>query len=177
MAIHNRKGKEPLQQNNGFSGDFIRAGGRFFLAHRLRRLSDELVVECERWFVEAGIVAPPRTTSMLYLIEAKGPQQVTAIACALRQFHPVVVDWVRKLRNLGLLATTTDPADRRRTIVSLTLLGRTEVAKIHTVEDAITAAYIGLEGETGMELIDAIASWEAALSRTPLLARIGKHEV
>lgn len=162
--------------DDGRSGDFIQAGGLFFLAHRLRRLSDGLVAECERWFVEAEIIAPPRTTSMLYLIERKGPQQVTAIAYALRQFHPVVIDWVKKLKKMDLLATSTDPVDGRRTIVSLTPLGRTEVAKIHRAEEAITAAYCGLEAETGVKLMDGIAMWEAALSRTSLLARIRKQK-
>lgn len=133
------------------------------------------MAECERWFIEAEIIAPPRTTSMLYLIERKGTQQVTAIAHALQQFHPVVIDWVKKLKKLNLLAASTDPADDRRTIVSLTPLGRTEVAKIHRVEEAITTAYRDLEVETGMKLMDGIAMWEAALSRTSLLARIRKQ--
>jgi DNA-binding MarR family transcriptional regulator len=156
--------------------DFIQAGGLFFLAHRLRRLSDELVTECERWFAEAGIIALPRTTSMLYLIENEGPQRITAIASALRQFHPVIIDWVGKLKKLGLITTAIDPIDRRRTIVSLTESGRQEVAKIRTAEAAITAAYAALEDETGVSLIDGIAIWEVALSQKPLSVRIGENE-
>ncbi|WP_162232661.1 MarR family winged helix-turn-helix transcriptional regulator [Sphingomonas sanxanigenens] len=158
------------------AGDFITAGGLFFLAHRLRRLSDALVIECERWFVEAGIIAPPRTTSMLYLIENEGPQRITAIASALKQFHPVVIDWVSKLKKLGLVTTAVDADDRRRTIVSLTQSGRREVAKIRRAEDAITAAYVTLQNETGASLIDGIALWESALSRRSLFVRIGEHE-
>ncbi|MEN2749960.1 hypothetical protein, partial [Sphingomonas sp. T9W2] len=60
--------------------------------------------------------------------------------------------------------------------MSLTPLGRAEVAKIHTAEDATTAAYISLEGKTGVKLIDTIALWASALSRTPLFARIGQHQ-
>lgn len=165
-----------MPQEDKVSGDFIQAGGLFFLPHRLRRLSDEMVAECERWFVQAEIIAPPRTTSMLYLIEKEGPQQITAIACALQHFHPVVIDWVRKLGKLGLLITSTDPIDRRRTIVSLTPLGRTEVVKIHRVEDVITTAFLAVEAETGMKLIDGIATWEAALSQIPLFERIGKQK-
>jgi DNA-binding MarR family transcriptional regulator len=166
-----------VPEDDDFAGDFIRSGGLFFLAHRLRRLSDELVAECERWFVEAGIVAPPRTTSMLYLIENEGPQRITAIASALRQFHPVVIDWVGKLKKLGLLATAIDPADRRRTIVSLTQAGRKEVSKIRAAEEAITAAYAALERETGVNLLDGIAAWESALAQRSLFVRIGEHDV
>ncbi|WP_157190359.1 MarR family winged helix-turn-helix transcriptional regulator [Novosphingobium sp. Rr 2-17] len=159
------------------AGDFIRTGGLFFLAHRLRRLSDDLVTECERWFAEAGIIAPARTTSMLYLIEKDGPQRITVIASALRQFHPVIIDWVGKLKKLGLVTTAIDPVDRRRTIVSLTQTGRQEVAKIRTAEAAITAAYAALEDETGVSLIEGVAMWESALCHKSLLVRIGENEV
>jgi len=165
-----------VPEDDEIADDFIRSGGLFFLAHRLRRLSDELVAECERWFVEAGIIAPPRTTSMLYLIENEGPQRITAIASALRQFHPVVIDWVGKLKKLGLLATAIDPADRRRTIVSLTQAGREEVAKIRAAEEAVTAAYTALESETGVNLLDRIAAWESGLAQQSLFVRIGEHE-
>lgn len=157
-------------------GDFIQGGGLFFLAHRLRRLSDELVTECEQEFAKAGIIAPPRTTSMLYLIENEGPQRITAIASALRQFHPVIIDWVGKLKKLGLITTAIDPVDRRRTIVSLTQTGRQEVAKIRKAEAAITAAYAALEGETGVSLINGIATWESALSQKSLFVRIGERD-
>lgn len=165
-----------MSEGDENAGDFIQAGGLFFLAHRLRRLSDELVTECDRGFAEAGIIAPPRTTSMLYLIENEGPQRITAIASTLRQFHPVIIDWVGKLKKLGLITTAIDPVDRRRTIVSLTEAGTQEVAKIRTAEAAITAAYAALEHETGLSLIDAIAIWEVALSRESLFVRIGAHE-
>lgn len=165
-----------MSDGEEIAGDFIQAGGLFFLAHRLRRLSDELVAECERWFLEAGVIAPPRTTSILYLIDKEGPQRITAIASTLQQFHPVVIDWVQKLVKLGLLTTAIDPADRRRTIVSITQSGRQEVARIRTAEKAITAAYVALERETGVSLIDGIATWEPALSQKSLFARIGEYE-
>jgi len=154
------------------SDDFIRSAGLFFLAHRLRRLSDEMVTECEQWFAKAGIIAPARTTSMLYLIENEGPQRITAIASVLRQFHPVTIDWVGKLKTLGLITTASDPVDRRRTIVSLTATGRQEVAKIRKAEAAITAAYASLGSETGMNLINGVDAWETALSQKPLSVRI-----
>lgn len=157
--------------------DFIEAGGLFFLAHRLRRLSDGLVTDCEQWFVEAGIRVPPRTTSILYLLENDGPQRITAIASTLRQFHPVVVDWVRKLKKLGFLATTVDPADRRCTIVCLTASGRKEVAKIRQAETAITAAYSTLEKENGASLIEGVAVWESALSQKSLFIRINEYSL
>lgn len=165
-----------MSEANEIVEDFIQAGGVFFIAHRLRRLSDVMVADCERWFAEAGIIAPPRTTSMLYLLETRGPQRVTVIAAALRQFHPVVIDWARKLKKLGFLATTVDPTDRRGTLVSLTESGRREVAKIREAEAAITAAYAALGPETGVSLIDSIAVWETALSQRSLSVRIGQHE-
>lgn len=158
------------------NGDFIQSGGLFFLAHRLRRLSEGLVTECEGSFVEAGIIAPPRTTSILYLIEDEGPQRITAIASALQQFHPVIIDWVGKLKKLDLITTAADPVDRRRTIVSLTDAGRQEVLKIRTAEVAITAAYSALEIETGVNLIDGTTAWECALSDKSLSVRIGEYD-
>jgi DNA-binding MarR family transcriptional regulator len=111
---------------------------------------------------------------MLYLIEEEGPQRITAIASALQQFHPVIIDWVGKLKAINLVATDIDPADRRRTIVSLTPSGRQEVGKIRLAEAAITGAYAALGGEISVDLIDGIAGWESGLSQKSLFARIAE---
>jgi MarR family transcriptional regulator, organic hydroperoxide resistance regulator len=129
--------------------DFIRALGPAFLAHLLRRLSDELVQGAADWYPKAGVAAPPRTASTLLALDANGPLGVTTIASLLRQSHPLVITWIRQLETLALVETLADPHDRRRSVIALTRKGRVEVKRLR-------AALVPME-RASRELLDAAA--------------------
>jgi DNA-binding MarR family transcriptional regulator len=129
--------------------DFIRSQGPAFLAHLLRRLSDELVQGAADWYPKAGVAAPPRTASTLLALDAHGPLGVTALAAMLRQSHPLVITWIRQLEALALVETLADPHDRRRSVIALTRNGRAEVKRLR-------AALVPME-QASRELLDAAA--------------------
>src|SRR5580692_6042293 len=85
--------------------DFIRSQGPAFLAHLLRRLSDELVRGADEWSPEVGVTAPPRTTSTLLVLDEHGPLGVTEISALLRQSHPLVITWIKQLQDGSLIKT------------------------------------------------------------------------
>jgi MarR family transcriptional regulator, organic hydroperoxide resistance regulator len=129
--------------------DFIRAQGPAFLAHLLRRISDELVQGAIDWYPKAGVIAPPRTASTLLALDARGPLGVTTLAVLLRQSHPLVITWIRQLEALGLVETLADPGDRRRSVIALTRKGRAEVKRLRE-------ALVPME-QASRELLDAAA--------------------
>lgn len=130
--------------------DFIRSQGPAYLAHLLRRLSDELVRGADAWYPEVGVTAPPRTTSTLLALDEYGPLAVTEISGKLRQSHPLVINWVKQLRSLGFVETRTDASDRRRTMVALTAKGFAEIRRLRNA--------LMRMGETSQALMDEIAS-------------------
>ena len=127
--------------------DFIQQQGPAFLAHLLRRLADELVQGAADWYPTVGVTAPPRTISTLLALDEHGSLGVTELAGLLRQSHPLVIAWIKELTRLSLVKSKGDPADGRRTLVSLTAKGRNElvhVRKALVVMERASAELLGL---------------------------------
>ena len=152
--------------------DFIKGQGHAFLAHLLRRLADDFVRDVALWYPTIGIKAPPRTHSTMLLLSLHGELGVTEIAGFLRQSHPLVLTWIRQLKDLGFVHTRHDPNDGRRSIVFLTPLGREDLL-LHKKADAIAArAYDELMHEVDAPVFEALWRMEAACRRRPFLDRL-----
>jgi DNA-binding MarR family transcriptional regulator len=160
------------ERKQDYQSDFVRGEGLPFLAHLLRRISDEFVHGCEQWYPTFGLIAPPRTASTLHLLLRRGPQSVTDIAAALRQSHPLIITWVRQLKALDLIATDRDLEDRRRTIVSLTERGIAEAARMLKADKVIERAYRHLMREADAPILDALWRLEAASRDCSFLDRL-----
>ena len=143
--------RQPHPRKDAMS-DFIQQQGPAFLAHLLRRLADELVQGAADWYPTVGVTAPPRTMSTLLALDAHGALGVTELAGLLRQSHPLVISWIKELTRLSLVKSKGDPADRRRTLVSLTAKGRSElvhVRKALVAMEQASAELLGLASANG----------------------------
>jgi DNA-binding MarR family transcriptional regulator len=156
------KGPEQLRMD-----DFIQHKGPAFLAHLLRRLSDELVRGASAWYPQAGVDAPPRTTSTLLALAERGPLGVTEIASLLRQSHPLVISWIRQLDAAGLIRSRADARDGRRTVIALTAKGRDEVARLREALVVMAAASQQLMDAAGPGLFEALTRMDDACRRVP----------
>ena len=156
--------------------DFIQSEGVTFLAHLMGRLSDRFVRGCEQWFAVHGLIAPPRTSSTLHILHRQGPRSVTEIAAAISQSHPLVINWVRQLKSLGLVEATTDPNDRRRTIVALTEHGTAEAIRLLEADKVIARAYDRMLEEADAPVFDALWRIEAATRDQSFFDRLVEAE-
>lgn len=152
--------------------DFIHGQGPAYLAHLLRRLSDELVRGADAWYPEVGVTAPPRTTSTLLALDEHGPLGVTEISTLLRQSHPLVINWIKQLRDHGFVKTRVDKGDRRRTVVVLTAKGVSEVSRLRKALVCMGEASLGLMDEAAPGLFDALWRMEQACRREPFADRL-----
>ena len=66
-------------------------------------------------------------------LEKDGDMAVTDLATLERISHQAVANAVRELEELGLISRSSDPADRRRTLVAITDPGR---ERLHTERSA-----------------------------------------
>lgn len=155
--------------------DFIQQQGPAFLAHLFRRLSDELVRGAAAWYPEAGVTAPPRTTSTLLALSDHGPLGMTAIANRLQQSHPLVITWVRQLEAQGFVRLRADAADGRRTVVALTAKGKAEVARLREALAVMGQASQDLMDAAAPGLFDALWRMEQACRRTPFERQLRDH--
>ena len=156
--------------------DFIESLGTPYMAHVLRRLYDDWVRNIELWYKETGVRAPPRTHSTMALLARDGPLGVTEVADRLRQSHPLVLTWVRQLRQLGLIQTSGDPHDGRRTVLSLTDAGRAEVERNRRADQVVGQAYETLMQEADASVFEALWRIEKACRKEPLLDRLRRAE-
>ncbi|MFT4955419.1 MAG: DNA-binding MarR family transcriptional regulator [Brevundimonas sp.] len=154
--------------------DFIRAEGLPFLAHLLRRLSDGLVAGFEEWYPGYGVLAPTRTASTMRVLYRKGPLPVMLVAQEIRQSHPLVITWIRQLLRLGLVTTTKDPSDGRKSIVALTPAGRLDAERMIAADATIERAYRSLFAEADADVFDALWRLEQACRRRGMASRL--HE-
>ncbi|MCD9026722.1 MarR family transcriptional regulator [Luteimonas sp. BDR2-5] len=161
----------PATSENGMP-DFVETLGPAFLAHLLRRLSDELVEADRQWHAEAGIRNPPRTSSTLLALDAKGPMSVTALAAMLRQSHQLVMQWIRTLQAEGLVESRRDPSDARRTLISLTRAGREQLPALRHTIAAVEHATRALIDEIAPGIYDDLWNIERELRREPFVQRI-----
>lgn len=156
----------------GIGEDFIRRQGPAYLAHLLRRLSDELVRGADDWYPEVGVTAPPRTTSTLLALDDHGPMGVTEISALLRQSHPLVINWIRQLQKQGFVKTRIDKRDRRRTVVALTTKGVAETRCLRKALLQMGETSQVLMDEAGPELFDALWRMEQACRRKSFADRL-----
>lgn len=163
-----------MQANHdqGASEDFIRRQGPAYLAHLLGRLSDELVRGADAWYPEVGVTAPPRTTSTLLALHEHGPLGVTEISTLLRQSHPLVINWIKQLRDHGLVETRTDTGDRRRTVVALTAKGVAETRRLRKALVRMGEISQALMDEVAAGLFDALWRMEQACRREAFADRL-----
>jgi DNA-binding MarR family transcriptional regulator len=134
--------------------DLIEKEGLPFLAHLMKRVSDELVRGCAVFYPEFGLRFSPRAASTLRTLDRLGSASIKEIAKAIDQSHPATLDWVNQLKLLGLLETHTDAGDRRRTIASLTEAGRQQAELHRKFDDVIAASYGSLLEEAGADLLE-----------------------
>jgi DNA-binding MarR family transcriptional regulator len=80
-----------------------------------------------------------RDYSILSILDADGPGSQHELAFLLGKAPGVVVAGIDTLEERGLVARTRDPADRRRTIVTLTAAGRKSLKSADKVAEAAVA--------------------------------------
>jgi DNA-binding MarR family transcriptional regulator len=156
--------------------DFIQRQGPAYLAHILRRLADELVRGAAEWYPEAGVSAPPRTTSTLLALDEHGPLGLTELAGLLRQSHPLVIDWRRQLLELGFVESKPDPEDGRRAVLSLTPAGRREVRRLRRALIVMEGASRKLMEQGGPRLFEGLWRMDEALERESFAERLREQD-
>jgi DNA-binding MarR family transcriptional regulator len=152
--------------------DFIVSGGLPFLAHRLRRASEQLVEAAAVIQRNSGFTGPPKSISTLLLLEEEGPLGITEISNRLSLSHPLIIRFVRGLAAEGYVTHQRDPKDARRRLVSLTDKGRRHVAYIRGFMPVLAETFRRLFQDMGVDLYSALEKFELAISERPLVDRL-----
>lgn len=152
--------------------DFVESLGLAFFAHRLRRLSEQLVEGCGDWLHRTGVVVPPKAGSTMLLLREAGPLSVTQIAQRLKLSHPLIIGLTRELEAMGLVRIDQDPTDRRRRPVTLTAQGAAQAERIANVNRFIAQAYQDLFADAGVDGLAVVARLERAIGARTMSSRL-----
>src|SRR5215208_6598788 len=88
---------------------------------------------------EAGAELSPSQTAALATIERHGPLTPSELATRERVQRPTVTRVLARLEEAGLIERAADPADRRSSLVSISLAGRELLAAIRSRKNAYLA--------------------------------------
>jgi DNA-binding MarR family transcriptional regulator len=106
------------------------------LAHRLRPV---LVRLSRRMRQEAGAELSPTQSAALGTIDRHGPLTPSELALRERIQRPTATRVLARLEEAGLVTRTSDPADRRSSLVSVTDSGRALMISVRDRKDAYLA--------------------------------------
>lgn len=152
--------------------DFFERAGKMAIASRLRVLTETLTRDASGIYELYGEDFKPKWFPVFYALTDEHPKSVTSIAKEIGQSHPSVSNIVKEMTKAGLVSEAESEIDRRCTLIMLTELGRClskdMIATLRDVERAVEQ----VSSECDNDLWAALADWEKALARKPMLERV-----
>lgn len=152
--------------------DFFERTGKMAIGSRLRVLTETLTHDAASIYALYGIDMKPKWFPVFYSLTDEQPKSVTAIAKEIGQSHPSVSTIVKEMMKAGIITTANDTPDRRCTLITLTEQGKTLSREIITQLRDVERAVEQISSECAHDLWEAIADWEKALARKPILERV-----
>jgi DNA-binding MarR family transcriptional regulator len=121
-----------------------------------------------------GIDLPSRAVSTLICLSENRRMSVTGLAQFLGLSHQLVRHRLQDLKARKLVSEDRDPADLRRTLVSLTRRGRDVALRIGRLNSEVEQVYLAIFDEIGTDLFKALVDATRSLLEKSLSERISE---
>lgn len=144
--------------------------GASAIGARLRRLSERIDRDAGRLYDDMGFVFEQRWFSVVNLLTS-GPRSVGELAAALHVSHASISQIRTGLAEAGLIAWEVDAKNARLRRIHLTPAGEERARRLAPLWEALAAAAIDLNAESG-DALAALDRLEAAVSRQSLYDRV-----
>lgn len=154
--------------------DYPRAQGHTAVGARLRRLSERIDREADQVYRSLGLRFEQRWFGVLNLLSIQPGIAVGDLAERLGISHAAVSQTRASLEREGLIASTPDPRDSRRSLLRLSDAGEALVAQLQPVWAALSAASADLAHEAP-GLVEALDRLDQGLRRIGLTERTLAH--
>lgn len=164
----------PLEATKQSDTDVPRRAGGSALGARLRRLSDRIDREATSVYTASGLSFEQRWFGVVQQLQSIGPCSVVDLTKQLGVSHVAISQTRKALEAAGLIDSTVDPKDARRSVLSLSKAGRKMAKQLDPAWRAMSAAAAELNAEAG-NVIEALERLEAALTRRSLFERVQDH--
>jgi DNA-binding MarR family transcriptional regulator/predicted GNAT family N-acyltransferase len=145
---------------------------RLALGSRLKALSDHFYGAADEVYQARGARIESRWLPVLRYLWDIGPSSVTEVADAIGQTHSAVSQLTDKLVRAGMVRRRRDPADGRRTVLTLTDKAAGALGELGPIWCAVRRGVSVSLGEHATQLLDALAACERALQERPIAEAI-----
>ncbi len=151
--------------------------GYLVLGSRLRRLSESFLSEINRAYQNLGIDFDASWFPVFYLLSKNDALSIKELSEQTEVSHPAASQLITNLKNKNLVTSVTCTDDGRRQLVTLTDKGRTLLADVLPVWDAVLAAMTELVAseEQSSKLLPAIGALENIFKQNSLSDKIADH--
>ena len=151
---------------------YLASLGRLALGSRLKALSDHFYGAADEVYRTLGAPIESRWLPVLRYLWDAGPSTVTDVANAIGQTHSAVSQLTDKLVRAGMVRRRRDPADGRRTVLTLTDKAHGALAALGPIWCAVRRGVNASLDEHAAHLLDAIEACERALQDRPVAEAI-----
>jgi ribosomal protein S18 acetylase RimI-like enzyme len=155
--------------------DLVASLGELALASRLKRLSDRLYRDVARVYHGLDVDFEPRWFPLLQALRPGQSLAITELARRLGQTHAAINQLAAEMGRGGLVLGTSDPRDRRRRLLRLSVKGHRLGERLGPIWEEIREANRRLLSELraqGCDLLGSIAAAERALDARDMHARV-----
>lgn len=151
---------------------YLETLGKLALGSRLKALSDHFYGAADEVYQTLGARIESRWLPVLRYLWDVGPSSVTEVADAISQTHSAVSQLTDKLVRAGMVRRRRDPADGRRTVLTLTDKAHASLAELGPIWCAVRRGVTASLDAHATQLLDAIAACERALRERPVAEAI-----
>ncbi|WP_018624615.1 MarR family winged helix-turn-helix transcriptional regulator [Kangiella aquimarina] len=142
------------------------------LGKRAEDLSNLIEQQTQPIFDNLGIIVPIKSCSTLLCLHKLEQASLADIARDLEQSHQLVKQKLPKLIKLGLIKQRPDKEDKRRTLYSLTVKGKSQTEKVQTYLNQSEQLVDTVSKDIGIDVFEAIDQAIKSLQGKSLWERI-----
>ncbi len=150
----------------------IKQSGEAGIPLRLKRVSDRIGHDILRRYRETGFDAEPSWLPILLTLKENKLSSVQEIASSLGISHSAAVQFIQKMEDRNLVEVSSDSLDKRKKLLALSKHGFESLEIISPVQSEIETAFLKLNEEIGLDLINVLEKIETAFSRISFYDRI-----
>lgn len=157
--------------------ELFKRTGCLAMGSRLRLITDAITSDASKIYDLYGVALRPKWFPVFFLLQDGCELGITEIAKMIGQTHPSVIKIVGEMTKAGLTKTSTDPNDKRRTLISLTSKGQKMLTNFKVQAHDVYKAVEEIDKQSKYSLWEAIGEWERLLGEKSLLDRVIEQKV
>lgn len=147
-----------------------------YVAKRAKDFNLLVAQQAEILYRQRGMIFPVYVSSTLELIGRMEPVSQADLRVELDQPHQLIAHRLKELEKIELISRITDPKDKRRSLISLSPLGKVQFAILQNFTSEASSVFGKLFDELEVNLSHVLGEAISSIKRTPLDQRFASAD-